>query len=350
MGALFSCPCCPSKTAEKPELLTTAVVNERWRVLRQIGKGGFGSVYAVEDLTSTYDADGKAKLYAMKTETVKVKDGTGRLPQEALVLQEIMAKGKTRHICQLFDVGRVTQTRKKPLQFIVMTLLGPSLSEMRRLCRKERMCASTVALIGVQGIESIEDLHSCGFIHRDVKPGNFVLGMTPNHHKIYMIDFGMCRKFLDGEGRLKPVRKSMIKFRGTYRYCASDSHKGVEYSRHHDLWCMFNSLVELRHGELPWQISEDDATATFEIKNRIIPRRWLHDLEPEYLDVYETLTSLHYDIKPDYERLRQFFVNILAKENLNLASPFEWEPNGLNRNYFRTEDLNRLFNPQVITV
>lgn len=140
------------------------IINDRWRTGRQLGKGGYGKVYKVYDVTDNN------KPYAMKTEHLRTAIGdTGRLPQEALLLEQLTAKGKTRHVPKLLDKGRIEVEPGKPTQFIVMTLLGPSLSDMRKFCKNKEMLPSTVAIIGVQTIEAMEDLHLTGYIHRDIK-------------------------------------------------------------------------------------------------------------------------------------------------------------------------------------
>lgn len=145
-----------------PKKLT--IINDRWRTGRILGKGGYGKVYEVHDIT---DND---RPYAMKTEHLRPNDMTGRLPQEAHVLEQMAAKGKMRHVAKLMDKGRIEmEPGKDPVQFIVMSLLGPSLADMRKFCKDKKMTPTTCAIIGVQTIESVEDVHLTGYIHRDIK-------------------------------------------------------------------------------------------------------------------------------------------------------------------------------------
>lgn len=170
-----------------------------------------------------------------------------------------------------------------------------------------------------------------------------MIGTGASKHTIFMIDFGMARQIFTEDGKLKPIRKDPVPFRGTVRYCASDSHKGIEYGRHHDLWCLFNSLVELRKGELPWQQLEGDWKATYEVKHKIIPQRWLKDVEQEYLTLYEYLTALHYDIDPLYDDMRNIFIEILRAQNMTINSPFEWEAGHSYYSKFDKSILAKLF-------
>uniref|UniRef100_A0A915J777 non-specific serine/threonine protein kinase n=1 Tax=Romanomermis culicivorax TaxID=13658 RepID=A0A915J777_ROMCU len=341
-----SCPCCRKAddlADENKPVQKITIINERWQVHRQLGKGGCGKVYEVYDITDNN------KPYAMKTEAVKNTE-TGRLPQEEKVISLIHEKGHGRHVTELLDRGMLQMDpRRPPTQFIVMTLLGPSLADLRKLCRNKRMAPGTTALLAIQMLESVEDIHNCGYIHRDIKPGNYMLGAGPRRHVVYIIDFGMARKYVDEDGKLLPIRKDNVRFRGTFRYAASETHKNVEYGRQHDLYCLLHTLAEMRMGELPWQEFEGDPTATYELKHKIIPTRWLSGVEPQYLAFYEHLTSLHYDIKPGYEILRGLFKDVLKNLKMTTGSPFEWEPNGENYHRFVKEELSRLFRDDIKT-
>ncbi len=53
-------------------------------------------------------------------------------------------------------------------------------------------------------IEDLENLHQLGYIHRDIKPENFVVGNDGNSHIVFLIDFGLSKKYLDENGRHIP--------------------------------------------------------------------------------------------------------------------------------------------------
>lgn len=59
------------------------------------------------------------------------------------------------------------------------------------------MSMGTAIGMALQSLEALEDLHGIGYLHRDVKPGNYTIGRTELNElrKVYILDFGMCRKF-----------------------------------------------------------------------------------------------------------------------------------------------------------
>lgn len=194
--------CCDRGQREDREL-RNIIVKDRWKLLKRLGKGSFGLVYEVCDINDD------SITYAMKIEYLR--NETGRLPQEALVL-ETMA-GISTHIPEILDKGRLEDNPDKPKQFIVMTLLGPDLNELRKISPKNCFSPSTCAILALQGIECCQELHKAGFVHRDIKPHNFMVGIKPDKHKIFLIDFGLAKKIFDANGKLLPPRDT-APFRG----------------------------------------------------------------------------------------------------------------------------------------
>lgn len=108
------------------------------------------------------------------------------------------------------------------------------------------------------------DVHECGFLHRDVKPANFTVGppvedelLGGQTRVIYIIDFGLCRPYIDEKtGKHFPPRPR-AGFRGTPRYASIHCLRGMDVGRRDDLWSLFYVLVELVNGQLPWRRLND---------------------------------------------------------------------------------------------
>lgn len=75
--------------------------------------------------------------------------------------------------------------------------VGKNLWDLRVERPERRFSMNTSLKSAEQCLECIEHLHAIGFLHRDIKPGNFAIGRveTNDHHTIYMLDFGLCRQF-----------------------------------------------------------------------------------------------------------------------------------------------------------
>lgn len=110
----------------------------------------------------------------------------------------------------------------------------------------------TVLMIADQMISRLEFLHKKGFIHCDIKPENMLLGRGYNSNVIYLIDFGLSKRFIDeNRNHIDYGENSVIC--GTARYMSINCHIGINLSRRDDMESLGYVLIYLLKGSLPWQ-------------------------------------------------------------------------------------------------
>ncbi len=105
---------------------------------------------------------------------------------------------------------------------LVHDLLGPSLEDLLNYCDRQ-FSLKTILLVADQAISRIEYIHSKGFLHRDIKPDNFLMGIGKRGNILYTIDFGLAKEFSDAEKR-KDVEG--LRLGGTVRYASINNHNG----------------------------------------------------------------------------------------------------------------------------
>jgi casein kinase 1 len=111
---------------------------------------------------------------------------------------------------------------------LVMDLMGPSLEALfNQTLRKFSL--KTVLMLIDQMIQRIEYIHSRNFLHRDIKPDNFCIGLNKTAHKIFLLDFGLAKRYIQKEGKHIPYREGK-NLTGTARYASINTHLGVEQS------------------------------------------------------------------------------------------------------------------------
>ncbi|XP_055572577.1 tau-tubulin kinase 2 isoform X2 [Falco cherrug] len=296
---------------EQPDILSVGIlVKERWKVLRKIGGGGFGEIYDALDLLTRENV-------ALKVESAQQPKQV--LKMEVAVLKKLQGKD---HVCRFIGCGRNDR-----FNYVVMQLQGRNLADLRRSQSRGTFTISTTLRLGKQILESIESIHSVGFLHRDIKPSNFAMGRFPSTcRKCYMLDFGLARQFTNSCGDVRPPR-AVAGFRGTVRYASINAHRNREMGRHDDLWSLFYMLVEFVVGQLPWRKIKDKEQVG-SIKERYEHRLMLKHLPQEFNIFLDHIANLDYFTKPDYQLLMSVFDNSMKTFGVIESDPFDWEKSG----------------------
>jgi serine/threonine protein kinase len=147
---------------------------------------------------------------------------------------------------------------------LVIQILGSSIENLINGQRK-KFTLKTTLMLSDQMLTRIETFHNKGLIHRDIKPDNFLIGTGENYNIVYIIDYGLVKRFRDPKSKIHIPFKNNKKLTGTARYCSINTHLGIEQSRRDDIEGLGYCLVYFMKGELPWQgIKADDKKVKYE--------------------------------------------------------------------------------------
>ncbi|KAL0729173.1 hypothetical protein Bca4012_025266 [Brassica carinata] len=212
---------------------------------------------------------------------------------------------------------------------LVIDLLGPSLEDLFNFCSR-KLSLKSVLMLADQMITRVEYFHSKSFLHRDLKPDNFLMGLgrRANQHASLLLNsrchFLSCRE-----------NKNLT---GTARYASMNTHLGIEQSRRDDLESLGYILMYFLKGRmfsrgflfsLPWQglkagtkkqkyerISEKKVSTSIESLCRGYPS--------ELASYFHYCRSLRFDDKPDYNYLKRIFRDLFIREGFQLDYVFDW--------------------------
>jgi serine/threonine protein kinase len=216
-------------SSQKDENPMRSVGGGRFRFRRKIGAGSFGEIYEAKD-TQTGD------LVAVKVESSSSKCGTLDLEQQCYTTLQY-GVGIPRLIWSLID---------RDLKVIVISRLGRSLEDLAAQSG-HRLSLKTVLMLADQMLSCIQFVHEKNILHRDIKPDNFLMGEGASSNQVFLIDFGLAKRYRD-ERTHEHIRfldgKSLT---GTARYASLATMKGHEQSRRDDMESLgYVSLYLLR--------------------------------------------------------------------------------------------------------
>ena len=278
---------------------------------KKIGSGAFGEVYLGQNKQNN-------QLIAIKIEKLKNNQNPQLKYETSLIRYLQGSEGIPQYYYSI---------KLNDFYFLIMELLGPNLENILNQMNRH-FSIKTIIYLGIQMINIIENLHKAYVIHRDIKPENFVIGLNKKN-KIYIIDFGLSKRFRNPKnGEHIPYKdgKTLI---GTAKYSSVYTHLGIEQSRRDDLESMIYTLIYLFNGNLPWDNLKvknkiEKYQKILEIKMNISNEKLFKQLPKEFECLLDYVRSLQFDGIPNYDMMKEK-LNCLLNDKFNFDNVFyDW--------------------------
>jgi serine/threonine protein kinase len=270
-------------------------------VVDQIGEGGCGDVWRVR---STEDDH----FYAMKLELPTVHRQNLRF--EASVLRKIQAS-------QRFPRLHIDGMHEGQF-YLVEELLGANLTMLVDRLPSAAVLPPYLPRLANEMLFCIEDLHRFGYVHRDIKPQNFVVrlnGQVP----LCLIDYGISRLYQTQSGQHIEARGNAPAI-GSPIYASINTHNRLELSRRDDLISWIYSIVAMSPFRLPWMGQHLSPDELGRMKQQFPLPVLCRRLSPGFQAIANHVQNLEFAEVPNY----QFMHDQLKKDTPEIGVPFEW--------------------------
>ena len=359
----------------KEKLVMEDLIAENFVLLRKIGEGNCGDIILSYSLKENIEV-------VLKKAKKEEKDKKDKNKKANLLYNELKTYQTLLDISNTTDITGIKAIPQLEIQglpkffgfgekpdyyYLIQEFLGPNLSQLLNYCGKNKFTLGTVCLLAMQILNRIEYIHKRHYLHRDINPNNFLIGNEENTNSIYLINFGLAKRFKDNKTNQHIPYKQKKKFVGTKEFASINAHLGIEQSRRDDLISIGYILIYLLRGFLPWPTNQfkvkeknnnndkDDKDKEKDKINKLllqkktqIPNDVLcNGLPNEFLHYLNYCKNLKFEERPDYEFLKGLFGRLLGLviTNFNLRRNeiiFDWcfkDVDTIWKKYLDKEDL-----------
>lgn len=274
----------------------------KYRLLEKLSQGSFGKVFRAENMRT-------GEIVAIKTE-VKSKEQKS-LKMEARIYQYLAGIDG---FPQLKWFGATNN-----VNYLVTNLLECSITKLVQ--KYGRLSVKTVLLLGKQMIERIEILHNHYLIHRDIKPDNFMINISDRTNKIYLIDFGFCKRYNHDGVHIEFKRTTSLI--GTPNFVSLNVHRGCEPSRRDDLESCLYVMIYMLFGKFfSTEINLDNPNLNpgpnlSAQKILILKKEQLTNIPRFLVTAFNYVRTLKFDEEPDYQYIIRIFTDLLLEQRKN---------------------------------
>ena len=307
------------------DLFIGETIFNKYKIIKKLGAGSFGSIYEAQ---STYSQ----KLYAVKLEDMK---------QDQYILEDESI------FLSYINMPRIPKIKSFGYSgsyiILVMELLGKSLDKIFNELPSRKMSIRCVCNIAYQLIVIFEAIHNCDIIHRDIKPANIAIGREEKSKYIYLLDFGLSKKYRSSKTKKQFPFVKNNKLIGNARYSSINALEGGTQSRRDDLESIGYVLLYLLLGRLPWQghishSKEDKYYKIREIKSSTTAEQLCEGLPPQFEEYIKYTRNLQYEENPDYNYLKNLFLRVLKNYNWEFDYYYDWDQIGLTHSEIKDKD------------
>lgn len=286
-------------------ILIDKIINNKYKIVDKLGNGIFGTIYKGINIRNKENIaikiEEKSKNYKL-------------LKNEAIIYRYLQGCDG---VCNLKWFGSDNNN-----YYMIVDLLGISLKDFiidkkrkYNIINARPILMKFIIKLAIKILEILKSIHEKGIIHRDIKPDNFLFSLHNyniindiNDINLYLIDFGLCKKYLNNDNIHLKNRKinGLI---GSKNYASMNSHLLNELSRRDDLESIFYVLLYLYDWKLDWE-NEIKNDNILNKKKYIISNLIKKEYPKFFIKFIEYIRKLEFEEKPNYN----YLISLLSNE------------------------------------
>jgi serine/threonine-protein kinase len=245
----------------REKLIRGSTFADRYEIIEELGKGGMGRVYRVEDKKTGEEL----ALKLIKPEISADKKTIERFTNELTLAHKI----SHRNVCRMFHLGE-----EKGTYYITMEYVKGE--DLKSLIRKMGQLSPDQAItIAKQVCDGLEEAHRLGIMHRDLKPQNIMIDANGDAR---IMDFGIARSM---EGKGLTDTGMMI---GTPEYMSPEQVEGKQTDQRADVYSLGVILYELITGNVPFEGETPFSIGMKHKSENPVPPKQINQQIPDELD------------------------------------------------------------------
>ena len=287
------------------------VVANRFTLRRKIGSGSFGDIFSGTD------------LHEHREVAVKLEPARTKSPQLELEYKIYQILEGSVCVPRVYWYG----TESK-YNILVMDRLGLSLEDIF-VQHHNKFSLKTVLMLVDDMLRCIEFVHKRNLVHRDIKPDNFMMGSSGTPTQLYIIDFGLSKRYRDPKTHQHIKMSESKSLTGTARYASVNAMLGKEQSRRDDLESLGYVWLYFLRGSLPWsgipaKTTEEKMKKITDVKNSTSFEDLCKGFPHEFVEYFEMVRELDFTDEPKYADYRKLFQDLFIKKGFIYDAVYDW--------------------------